>query len=94
MVSPIREEIDNSALNIADYQISIFPNPVNSIIGISSNEVINKIELFDITGKSVRTISTSSEKVSVDLSSLIKGVYIGKIYLNTGEVTTRKIVKN
>ena len=69
--------------------VSIFPNPANSEInieGLNKNEN-NTIQIFDVQGKLVIT-KTITEKGTIDLSELNKGVYVIKI----GEVAQR-IVK-
>jgi hypothetical protein len=69
--------------------VSIFPNPANSEInieGLNKNEN-NTIQIFDVQGKLVIT-KIITEKGTIDLSELNKGVYVIKI----GELAQR-IVK-
>jgi PKD repeat protein len=69
--------------------IKIYPNPTNNIInieGLNKNEN-NTIQIFDVQGKLVIT-KNITEKGTVDLSELNKGVYVIKI----GELAQR-IVK-
>ena len=75
--------------DIKNSNIKIYPNPTNNIInveGLSKNEN-NSIQIFDVQGKLVIT-KTITEKGTIDLSELNKGVYVIKI----GEVAQR-IVK-
>jgi hypothetical protein len=61
-------------------KISIYPNPTNNIInieGLNKNEN-NTIQIFDIQGKLVST-KTVTEKGTIELSELNKGVYVIKI---------------
>jgi hypothetical protein len=83
--------VDNnlSVGNINNSNIKIYPNPTNNIInieGLNKNEN-NTIHIFDVQGKLVIT-KTITEKGTIDLSELNKGVYVIKI----GEVAQR-IVK-
>jgi hypothetical protein len=76
-------------INIKNSNIKIYPNPTNNIInieGLNKNEN-NTIQIFDVQGKLVIT-KNITEKGTVDLSELNKGVYVIKI----GEVAQR-IVK-
>jgi hypothetical protein len=69
--------------------VRVYPNPTNNIInieGLTKNEN-NTIQIFDVQGKLVIT-KTITEKGTIDLSELNKGVYVIKI----GEVAQR-IVK-
>ena len=75
--------------SIKNSNVKIYPNPTNNIInveGLSKNEN-NSIQIFDVQGKLVIT-KTITEKGTIDLSELNKGVYVIKI----GEVAQR-IVK-
>ena len=75
--------------DIKNANIKIYPNPTNNIInieGLTKNEN-NTIQIFDVQGKLVIT-KNISEKGTIDLSELNKGVYVIKI----GEVAQR-IVK-
>jgi hypothetical protein len=75
--------------DIKNSNIKIYPNPTNNIInieGLNKNEN-NAIQIFDVQGKLVIT-KTITEKGTLDLSELNKGVYVIKI----GEVAQR-IVK-
>ena len=75
--------------DIKNANIKIYPNPTNNIInieGLNKNEN-NTIQIFDVQGKLVIT-KNISEKGTIDLSELNKGVYVIKI----GEVAQR-IVK-
>jgi hypothetical protein len=75
--------------DIKNANIKIYPNPTNNIInieGLNKNEN-NTIQIFDVQGKLVIT-KNITEKGTIDLSELNKGVYVIKI----GEVAQR-IVK-
>ncbi|HKR03540.1 MAG TPA: T9SS type A sorting domain-containing protein [Bacteroidia bacterium] len=93
MVSIIRQaNTDNTTL--APGEISIEPNPSAGLFTLSAGEKITKIELFNITGKQVKTLVAASEIIKMDLSELMNGIYIGKIYSASGTITSRKIIKN
>ena len=75
--------------DIKNSNIKIYPNPTNDIInieGLNKNEN-NTIQIFDVQGKLVIT-KIITEKGTIDLSELNKGVYVIKI----GELAQR-IVK-
>ncbi|WP_081817005.1 T9SS type A sorting domain-containing protein [Polaribacter sp. Hel_I_88] len=73
-------------------QVSVYPNPANEFVKISSSVDINKVEIYNLLGKKV--ISTSKlTNNNLDVSSLSKGVYLMK--LTSGEsVASRKLIKN
>ncbi|MEN8787808.1 MAG: T9SS type A sorting domain-containing protein, partial [Flavobacteriales bacterium] len=70
--------------------ISIFPNPTNGIVNVSSKNEIEEIELYDMAGKRLNKVQKVN---SIDISAFENGVYVLKVKQN-GSVTTKKIVKN
>jgi hypothetical protein len=80
--------ISTGIKNIKNSNIKIYPNPTNNIInieGLNKNEN-NTIQIFDVQGKLVIT-KTITEKGTIDLSELNKGVYVIKI----GELAQRTV---
>lgn len=74
--------------------INIFPNPAHSSVSISSDLLIEDIDIYDAMGKLITTrkrIDTHSMKHNV--SDLAPGVYIIKIHTEKG-VSTRKLIVN
>ena len=59
----------------------------------STNDRIESVKIVDVLGKNVMTVSPKSNNVSVDGSSLTKGIYFAKIA--TAKATeTIKLMKN
>lgn len=73
-----------------DSEIEIYPNPTTGLLTIKLNQPIDKIELYDLTGKLVVT----SRQLTIDLSGLTSGQYIMAIHLTTGQKIEKKIIKN
>ncbi len=73
--------------------VSLFPNPVQDILNINNQteETINSISIYDITGKLVEE-EMNNKADKINLSSLPAGNYIVKIKLNNKEIT-KKIIK-
>lgn len=69
-------------------EIKIYPNPVQDVLSIQTNDKINSVEIFDLTGKS---ILKSSDK-NINTQSLSKGIYIVKIKTDNQEIS-QKIIK-
>lgn len=79
-------EIDNDKA-----LFSIYPNPVNAILSVKTEAKITKAEIYDATGRIV--LSTGVKNNSIDVSSLSKGNYIVKFFINNKTVT-QKFIKN
>ena len=86
-------KIDMSALssnnfNIADFQI--YPNPVSNQLNISTSSDIQKIVIYDISGKQVKILEGNVN--SIDVSNFKSGFYIIEITID-GNTTVRKFIK-
>jgi hypothetical protein len=80
-----------AGLNLED-QVEIYPNPANSAVNITI-PVQAEVSIIDITGQEVITIEDASEKGSIDVSSLSKGIYFVRISSGT-DVAIVKMLKN
>ncbi len=71
-----------SVQNVNQLDITIYPNPANDIIHISGNNFQNSITITDLNGRVV--IQDDSSSNTLDISNLVKGVYLIKIESDTG----------
>ncbi|MGV3696919.1 T9SS type A sorting domain-containing protein [Flavobacterium sp.] len=73
---------------------SAYPNPTKDFVTVSSYDYsVNTIQITDINGRTVKTMTNDSNNAQVDLSGLSQGVYMMKISSNDGVSTTKKIIK-
>ena len=68
-------EINNpiSSINDITTMVNIYPNPVTDIFFLDTNENWTKAEIFDISGRIMRSMSLDSS--SIDVSGLESGTY-------------------
>lgn len=65
--------------------LQVFPNPSNGMLTIKhANEGIQRIELIDLSGKTVLQQSVSGNEIRVEISSLKKGLYLLKVLSEKG----------
>lgn len=66
-------------IHFIEEELRVFPNPTNGIINIHSNEPIESIQLFDLTGRdfsnNVEFIYQSNYSLIINMSQLKKGTY-------------------
>jgi hypothetical protein len=70
-----QEECD--ALSVEEFSfntIKVYPNPANNYFVIESIQPINKIEIFDLSGKIIKVFN--EELLKYNISNLSKGIYI------------------
>ncbi|MEZ4796110.1 MAG: T9SS type A sorting domain-containing protein [Flavobacteriaceae bacterium] len=75
----------------SNYAISLYPNPSNSSIKLKGVETIDSLEIFDLTGKSVKQYNTLQD--SYDISELKAGIYFVSIKANNATQSI-KLIKN
>ena len=71
---------------------SIYPNPVNT--SFKTNKTLNRLQIFDITGKLVKSFNGDfTENDSYDISDLTQSIYLVKIENDNGKTLTSKLIK-
>ncbi len=84
-------------LDIEESPIQIYPNPNNGNFRIRAHQLtddngINSIEVTDLFGK---IIGTYSYRENSDYAFYgAEGIYIVRVHMNNGQVTTKKIIVN
>lgn len=84
------ENLNNSSV------LTLSPNPFSTELRVSNlNSEVEKIEVYDLTGKVVKTMTVENETdVVIATEDLQEGMYILKAYGREGEVLdTQKVVK-
>ncbi len=59
---------------------------------IKSDKKLGKIDLFDVSGKLIRSYFATSNEFRIDTSTLMNALYIIKVN-NSGEIRTKKFIK-
>ncbi len=80
------------ATKIASYDV--FPNPTNDVVNIKTaiTNAIERVEVLDLTGKSIKVLTPDNNQVQVHLAELPQGVYLLKTTIS-GVSETLKITK-
>ena len=76
--------VENSDLNV----LKVYPNPAYATLNITSRIKLDKVIIYDITGRKVLVTHQST----INVSDFNKGYYLVKIYLEDGSVTTKKVL--
>lgn len=59
---------------------------------VKSSKKLGKIEIFDASGKLIRSLNVNDKEIRMDVSNFLNGVYILKIE-NSGDIKSKKIIK-
>ena len=85
----------NTNLGVADVkptEIAVYPNPTSNKISIEANAQIEKVEVFDLLGRSALSASPFANKTEINLGNLKTGMYLA-IITSEGKMAVKKIVK-
>ncbi|WP_323786857.1 T9SS type A sorting domain-containing protein [Psychroserpens sp.] len=87
--------VQDGTLSTQDFQfetVKIFPNPVDDVLNIQSNEAIDKVEIFNLLGQRIKALDIGSNPNSIDMSDLSQGLYLIQVGIN-GKDSTYKVLK-
>lgn len=73
-------------------EISVYPNPIIDNVNFNSTSIIQKISIYELSGKIISELNSNSDKVEMNLSQLNAGVYIAKIETSK-RIQTLKLIK-
>lgn len=62
-----------------EFTVNVYPNPAMSFITIQGSKTLRLLGVFNMEGKEVIAINTSSKKHTVDISMLANGAYMVRV---------------
>jgi hypothetical protein len=75
-------------------EFNVSPNPSNTVWNVKTkDQIINTVQVFDVLGKQVMTMKPNLSDVSIDASTLPKGLYFAKMTTEFGS-NSIKLIKN
>lgn len=74
----------NNTVVVADAGITVWPNPASSDLNISSDTMIQSVELYDIQGRVLEKSFGDSNTITLDISTRETGIYFLKITSEKG----------
>jgi hypothetical protein len=80
-----------------NHSLEIFPNPVIDHAIIRTDNPINHYNIYSVNGQQLDALNLQSHlshQQIVDLSKYPKGVYFIEVFLDNGNIITKKIIKN
>lgn len=74
--------------------VLIWPNPAKDFLSVSAETVIRRLEIMDVSGKTIVVENPNTSQMQLDLQTLNPGVYFVKTTLQNGKCHTAKMVKD
>lgn len=78
-----------STPNVALENFEVYPNPTRGDLYIDSDELIEKVEVFNYIGQKV----LETTQVQINTSTLNSGMYLLKVYAINGKVGIKRFIK-
>ncbi|GGG46136.1 T9SS type A sorting domain-containing protein [Bizionia arctica] len=88
-------DVTCGALSIDEFseaQFSYYPNPTSGLLHINAKQTIDTVQVFNLLGQEVMSLSPRAMEVTLDFSSLSQGAYFLKSSVN-GNLSTHKIIR-
>ncbi len=82
----------NNANFVKDESITVAPNPAKNVITITSKNKIQTMQLFDVQGRILQTVSENKKITTLDISNKSDGIYFLKVTTEVGS-SVEKLVK-
>jgi hypothetical protein len=78
----------------SDINIDVYPNPASEylILNNYAPEKVLTVELYNMSGKAVRTLTSSGTQTILNISDLSQGIYFLKLKWNKSS-SFKKIIK-
>lgn len=70
-------------------QTSVYPNPANNVINVTSAANMNSIEVYTIAGQKVADYTVNGTQAAINVNNLSNGMYIMQIASENG-ISTKK----
>jgi hypothetical protein len=78
--------------NNIDSEVSIYPNPTNSVLNIKSSNEIKYFEIYDVSGRLIQSSLVNSLDSIINISERSNGIYYLKVVTSEG-IKVEKIIK-
>lgn len=91
-VTEVSNTVEDTTLSVPEYQtkeVILSPNPVYDKLSISSPEEITSISIYSMFGQKVYASSTFQNDFEVDISFILKGIYLVKAKTKIGNKTMK-----
>lgn len=70
----------------------LYPNPANTMVRIEAESSIESVNVYNMLGALVQTISANSQFVNVNTAELSEGVYFFNIRQSDGKLSSQRVV--
>ncbi len=80
-------------INPVNNLISVYPNPVSSVLYFNNIEGIETVKVSNVIGEAIENFKVSGNNASIDVSTLKRGLYFVTFMNKEGIISTKKFTK-
>ena len=80
--------------NIKIEKVLVFPNPAKDVLYLQSPKEVQKIEIFDMSGRKILQKNVNKKEDQINIEILKSGIYILKTYTDNSSQTFKIIKKD
>lgn len=78
---------------VSKTKITIYPNPVSSVLNVNGNESIENITVFNLMGQEELTVAPHAVSAQVNVSALQAATYLVRVQTALGTTTVKMVKK-
>lgn len=78
--------------NSQEMHVTLFPNPTNQFINVSTSSIANKINFTDAFGRDLISTIPQSQETKIDVSGFAKGIYFVNVFSENGNSTQLLVI--
>ncbi|WP_461631559.1 T9SS type A sorting domain-containing protein [Labilibaculum euxinus] len=76
--------------DILNKELRLYPNPVRDILHLQNLKQVNKLQLFDLSGKAIIAVTMPNESADLNVNNLTTGTYILIFEMEDGSQLSKK----
>ncbi|PKQ61123.1 hypothetical protein BZG02_16905 [Labilibaculum filiforme] len=79
--------------DVLNKELRLYPNPVRDILHLENLKQVNRLQLFNLSGKAITAVNMPNESADLNLNHLAKGTYILIFEMEDGSQLSKKVIK-
>ncbi len=86
------DSIPNSVAEVEELNFSVHPNPAKDLLHIQAQRPMERLQLYDLSGRAVLAEQVRSDRHGLNLSGIPPGIYLLEVSDRRGGRSVQKVV--
>lgn len=83
----------NETIVKVEPELNLYPNPAKQNFSVQTDAIVKAIQITNMQGKPVKTITTDIDVEQIDIADLPSGIYIVQLQTNQGVISKKLVVE-